>query len=129
MTREELIAALEAATGPSRKLDAEIYKQAIGLLQYESVVSDPLVEVCIRYYPGPPGPSFSAIARYTASIDAALTLVPKNLIWRVMDWPGLKASANCRTGSILDPDTKEWDGLHTVPAIALCIAALEARAA
>jgi hypothetical protein len=110
VTIEELIARLEAADGPSRELDAEIYcfTRYCSLSHWVEDNADP----------------------YTSSIDAALSLVPEGLRWRVSGVPAAnKALASCATGSIMDPATKEWDAIHTHTAIALCIAALKARAA
>jgi len=110
MTRAELIAKLEAAEGPSRELDAEI-----DILALESGWREE------RYMTPDTTP------HYTSSIDAALTLVPEGLRWRVSYVPVHQfASASVADGSILSPNTKEWEGKHTTPASALCIAALKA---
>jgi len=106
MTAEQLIAALEAADGARYVLDQAIAKLVLP------------ADILARVVPPP----------YTASIDAALTLVPEGLRWRVSGVPAAdKAFASCATGSIMDPATKEWDGIHATPAIALCTAALKAR--
>lgn len=64
---------------------------------------------------------------YTASIDAALTLVPDglNYVLKARN-PGAKSEA--RVGG-LQGGFYIKDGEHSCPAIALCIAALKARAA
>jgi len=124
VTREELIAALERTDGPSRKLDAAIYKVAVGLKQYESIVSDALEEVCVRYYPGPPGPSFSRVPRYTSSLDAALTLVPEGWDWCIACISG---KWDAQVGEA-DTFMAEGAASNGSVAIALCIAALKARA-
>lgn len=133
MTLQELIAALEKATGPDRKVDAKIYELMIGLNQYESIESDALEGVCLRYYPGPPGPSFSRIARYTASIDAALTLVPETdgKCWYEIGQAWSHATARLR---VYPPNpwegrTREAAADGPTPAIAVCKAALCLRAA
>jgi hypothetical protein len=103
MTRDELIAALDAATKPDRVLDFRIMKMAMPL-------------------------RLTPIPRYTSSIDAALSLVPDGLRWRVAMVPvHTFASASISDGSILSPNTQEWEAHHTTPAIAICIAALKAR--
>lgn len=66
MTRDELIAALEKATGPDRELDAELHKHVVGLRMYESIVADG-DDFFLRYYPGPPGPEYCRLPRYTAT--------------------------------------------------------------
>lgn len=73
---------------------------------------------------------------YTASIDAALRLVPEGWFWRVGHTLLYRAWAGCyRT----HPDHGEpgrnefnwhrghWEQLKTTPAMALCIVALEAQ--
>jgi len=61
---------------------------------------------------------------YTASIDAAMTLVPAHDVgWR-MDWSGRRAIVRIGFGGF--PETIEaW---AATPALALCAAALRARA-
>lgn len=120
MTHAELIATLEAATGPSRELDLHICRVALNSepLGHAAGLPDELL------LDQPFGPFF----RYTSSIDAALTLVPEGLRWRVSYVPVHQfASASVSDGSIFSPNTKEWEGKHTTPAIALCLAALKAR--
>jgi hypothetical protein len=103
MTLEELIAALRAATGPAYVLDEAIDKYAVTLGLPPRVVPPP----------------------YTASIDAALTLVPATCGWGVP------------FGPFAQHDGAQWwqaevgaaEAMAATPAIALCIAALRARAA
>lgn len=91
----ELAARCEAATGPDRELDA-------------------LIESAI--------PRFG-LYRYTASIDAAMTLVPEGWTWGVFDdgtawvWPDERR--DLLTGKQAKAAT---------PALALCAATLRARA-
>lgn len=105
MTRNELIAALELATVPDRELDAEIDQ-----LAYENGWRSERIMTPDRTPP------------YTASIDAALTLVPDDMGWMVT-WVGARVWHHLE-GFALN------DGIevsHKIPAIALCIAALKAR--
>lgn len=89
----DLIARLEAATGPDRELDAEIA---------DAVEFDP---TCLH------SPA------YTASIDAAMTLVPPDTgIW------GVAKLGDQYTAHAGNPDHE-----GATPALALCIAALRAR--
>ena len=123
MTREELIAALEAATEGAWELDAQI-ADVLNLRLPAGI------------------PSWEWPPRYTASLDAALTLVPD--IEAPMSpagrWP---ATVDIRrqdngTGWVsiraTDATPDEADDELCVeaggatPAIALCIAALKARA-
>jgi len=131
VTREELIARLEAATGPSRELDAQI---AITCGKAPAVAFRP----CVSLDPGTFGIGAYEIwvaPSYTASIDAALTLVPEGwAIERLSHWPDIGASVEL--WEVTYRNGKPW---HTsrdrkvevrdvaTPAIALCIAALRAR--
>lgn len=76
MTREELIAALETATGPSRELDVEIGL----LLAPEGAHRTP--DRPAGTYAIAPGECRQA-PWFTASLDAALTLVPEGMWWHV----------------------------------------------
>jgi hypothetical protein len=118
MSREELISALEALPNPDRA--ADFWCWWWGKATHDGKLPDrDYIAANIRRGDAP---------RYTASIDAALQLVPEGVRWRVSGVPAAnKAFASCATGSIMDPATKEWDGIHATPAIALCIAALRAR--
>lgn len=100
MTQSELIAALEKATGPSRDLDEQIADAFL--------------------------PSGWLAPRFTASIDAALTLVPDNAFWSLSvpkqpDMSGKRYWASLHAGK---PGAR-----GATPAIALCIAALKAMEA
>lgn len=122
MTRSELIAALERATGPNYDLDALIWN-AIGRPD-------------TRTHDGTP-----CVLTYTASIDAAMTLVPEGwAIERIQIWPGQRPYVSLwECGQ--DRDGKWWhsagakknhqrlDVDGATPAIALCIAALKAMEA
>lgn len=100
MTKDELIAALEAATGPSFVLD-----------------------LSIAFYVRPADIAQTLGPRpYTASIDAAMTLVPERWQW-VLDG-GDTPSRAC----LLDRGERCVDVTGATPAIALCIAALRAHA-
>lgn len=136
MTRKELITALEAADGPSRRLDAEIAKDAgwhrveprhakrsggawiapedfLGVTSNGAPILDSLHGTDMH----------KDVPRYTSSIDAALTLVPTGAFWRVGryivpdDEPGHAYSARVDGPRYYD---------HKHPAIAICIAALRA---
>ena len=114
MTREELIAALEAATGPDRALDSWI-GASVGfdgwtVAEWQETVDDPVFAHS----------SITDVPPYTASIDAALTLVPEGVLWAVgVDEDGSGCAELPRRRLLVHALT---------PAIALCIAALRARA-
>lgn len=108
MTREELIAALEKADGPTFVMD-----QALADWLWEG-----------SGYPTPLIPK-----PYTSSLDAALTLVPEP--WKVdwiqenLDEPGWQGGVYRRGEKW---PIKRRSGAGCNGAIALCIAALKARA-
>jgi hypothetical protein len=127
----ELIARLEAATGPTPHLDAEIEAALRG--------GEPAYRTASRHQFGPSvvlnhgagnaWDGWESAPSFTGSLDAALTLVPE--IWRVY----------ALQEQYIDPPHKWFAGLdrrreHTqsmigkapTPALALCIAALRARA-
>lgn len=116
---------IERAEGPSRELDAEI---ALAAGWTERVHGNPSFKV--RSCQDPTGKQYQHglvawAPRYTASIDAAMTLVPEPAEWTlsvVNDEPCLV--------TIPAPGTM-GDAIHTLaatPALALCAAALRARA-
>jgi hypothetical protein len=119
MTREELIAALESATGPDRGLDADIAM---------AVQAWPDGAFIMRGAPGmiglDGGRCVSAPA-YTSSIDAALTLVPEGYRWSA-DCTGPKPYFRVwrmgRNVSRMDADAE-----GATPALALAAAALRAQ--
>ncbi len=124
MTIEELIARLEAATGPCRELDAQI-AMAAGIAP--AVAFRP----CVSPDPGTFGIGAYdtwVAPLYTASVDAALMLVPEG-------WcPLIGQNVHHRHWSCLVQRVRgsgDIDSRHNnapTPAIALCIAALKARA-
>lgn len=120
MTLEERI---EAAEGPSRDLDVEIAK-AVGA-KHGAIESVDLEARSVYYID-------ECALSYTASIDAAMTLVPEGWEWcmfsRNNDEEGSKPSAE------LAPTTEVWKNgksaqiaFAATPALALCAAALRAR--
>jgi hypothetical protein len=95
---QELIARLEAATGPDRDLD---------------------VAIIDALFPG----ARKFPLEYTASIDAALTLVPEGWRWHLGNTLDGRGTAMIW----LNPLTGTDEIFAAAPAIALCIAALRAR--
>jgi len=97
---EGIIARLEQATEGSDELDVLIARRMCGY--------------------GPTDPMWHALP-YTTSLDAAKTLVPDHLGW-IVDELGNAAVIYRHT-------LRRWDARHPgKPALALCIAALRARA-
>lgn len=105
MNIEQLIAALEKATGPSRELDLAIWNK----LYPDAVVAEL------------PKSHF----RVTASLDAALTLLLPGWAWCVQaseEFPG--------QAWLYPPNNVNDEQVYAkaaTPAIAICIAALKAR--
>lgn len=121
MTRDELIAALEKATGPDRELDAAI-ALALGWTKH--------VRVWGYAWTRADGSdaTWNGLPAYTASIDAAVSLVPDG-------WcPLIGQNVHHRHWSCLVQrvtDSGDIESRHdsaATPAIALCIAALKASA-
>jgi hypothetical protein len=111
----------EAATGPDRELDKAIF---------DALPFDAL----------PKG--IEGIARYTASLDAAMTLVPEGALWEVdhklnigpgdtFEQPEGEPARDFRAGVGIGDVPAQWTyGRNfSSSALALCAAALRARAA
>lgn len=118
----ELIKRLEAATEGDRELDEQI----AGALGYEvgTRQANSTMEIA-WWWQGPHGRE--PLPRFTGSVDAALSLVPKNLRYGIQVALGY-AFVGIKDGSILNPATKEWCGYAKTAALAICAAALRARA-
>jgi hypothetical protein len=116
VTIEELIARLEAADGPSRELEFRIARDVLDGEPFGHAAGLP-DELMLAQA------QFGCWPRYTSSIDAALSLVPEGHFW------GLYSSGM----AYVKPDADGVQERHlsdgVTPAIALCIAALKARAA
>jgi hypothetical protein len=114
MTLLELAERCEKATGPDRELDLAIARASYGHgfpIFGERVNYDPALWL-ERYGP------------ITASLDAAMTLVPEGMVWFVEAYPGDHSEAAVRW-PYYDADERR----AATPALALCAAALKARAA
>jgi hypothetical protein len=107
----DLLERLEKVTGPDRELDGAIQR-------------------IIGYGPHHIGAAGLTNA-FTASVDAALTLVPKEwTAWELRSMAG-KRRFSCDLSRLTECDAGEdWAfGGGPTPAIAICIAALKARTA
>lgn len=104
-----LIERLEALTSPVRAVDSEISKAVRGYA----------FDTELRELYGP---------HYTASIDAAMTLVPEGLPWS-LNYPANDDGSRSCHGIPTKPtaDVCGILGHAATPAIALCLAALKAR--
>jgi hypothetical protein len=135
--REELLALaarVEALTGPCRETDAEI---AVALrdgvnLPYWAIDWDGewwstiKGSVVLLHSDGRQGPHFTS-RDYTASLDAAMTLVPKGLMAAVARFSNGQGHANIHNGR--DIDTTGIKCSSATAVLALTAAALRARAA
>lgn len=130
MTKDELIAALEAATGPSRELDYAI-DECVGL------PANFCGKKVKRWKPATAGDYWNCMtadgyvhfnakgcAKFSASIDAALTLVPEG--WWAKTVRGEDGHGYAAISTDSSAIKFRCDRAAT-PAIALCIAALRAR--
>ena len=114
MTLPEFIAELEKTTGPSRELDAAIAR-AIGLGEVEW---DDGEVWCGRFDESP-----VRVPAFSESLDAAMTLVPPEMLPLTMVIFSTPAKAGAQDG------TRYVYFEGATPALALCIAALRARLA
>ena len=125
---DALIARLEAASGPSRGLDALISYAVKG--QWALMDGDEKLARMDKFTAAVESCDEEKIAvadHFTASLDAALTLVPDGFHWSVYDTDGgTDANAQVEPPNF---STAPWNGTSKTPALALCIAALRARAA
>ena len=129
MTTAELIEKLERADGPSRELDEAIYELMGGCnhkrTKYYAVQSDTGV-TCLDCGKDTYGAKYAP--SYTASIDAAMTLVPEGFRW-ALGCNGIDSGHPVGTASVFSPEGAMFKGSGATPAIALCIAALKAKEA
>jgi len=106
----KLIELLEAAAGPSRGLDVDIFSKVLeGAVAAEMRGSRDFVKaqgILLETFMSTIG--MKDVPEYTSSMDAALLLVPEGQDWSMSFWP-------------------PSEGTVTTPAIALCIAALKAH--
>ena len=109
-----LAARCEAASGPDRELDAAICV-ALGIEpQAREMLQFPAYDGCVRYF--------------TASLDAAMTLVPEGWDWGIA-WFGPRGSeAQAWPRGDHTSERKAIGSSDGDVAVALCAAALRARA-
>ena len=127
----DLIKDLEQATGPSRELDDRI-GTAIGL--YIERLSDGTL-----LYQRKDHKMWPEVPHYTASLDAALTLVPEGWEWQISTRAPDPHSGRTYlhngelqmigAGITRNPAYRGVENTAYTPALALCIAALRAREA
>jgi len=118
MNIAEMIERLENATGPSREMDAQIWRAVTGG-EYLITSRSPPVAI-----------GGATIPAYTASVDAAVTLVRDGWSWTVGNCDEGDAPWACLT-SPLDSDEdggcKDYHASAATAPLALCIAAVQVR--
>jgi len=125
MTKEQLIQALESAIEGSRELDARVALE-MGALRYRNWYDDEARTVH-AWHVSWVMDVWEPLPRYTESLDAARTLVPKGWVWQVKHV--IQAQAVVWSLEIDWDDREPPTGYSEQPALALCIAALRARPA
>lgn len=128
----------EQLTEPDRELDAKIAVALFGgeiIWKTANWTMDPYPVRRVQNLAYIGGYQNAAIPAYTASMDAAVTLLPaeqpRNLRpgtwwWMLETWPDeCRASVHYENG---DPAVLEESAKAATPALALCAAALRARA-
>jgi len=125
------LAARCEAEGPSRELDCYIHAALI--VKGAVRVVDPPIFIERRYYALPDGSTADWIgydllnisARYTTSLDAAVTLIVDGVEWSVSN---LYHVARAEVGLNLNGGPNYGEHKGALMALALCAAALRARA-
>ena len=134
MTLDELIVDLESAKGPSRDLDAEIYKICVGLRPDESIEIDG-TDYHRRYWPGGPEVSYSTLRKYTEFMDAAALLLLPSWRIRTID-ASIPSMTSCALiGPLCEGGMQERPvmipqhvyGIGCTIPLAICIAAVKTR--
>lgn len=123
---------VEAASGPDRELDCLIAVAAAGYYMLPPKWEGGPIGYGYRdkegteIHPGHGGDQL--VKRYTASIDAAMTLVDAEWFWRV-GHDGEGADPGLFRADVGEPVSFGFvRAVATTPALALCAAALKARA-
>jgi hypothetical protein len=107
----------EQATGPDRELDAAAHTATTGFEPRIGGIGWAKGELVVPLCPG-----WGPLPRYTASLDAAMTLVPEGWLWA--------RDIDCIFCLYPPESTSPEIGFHSErAALALCAAALRARAA
>jgi hypothetical protein len=124
--------------GAERELDATIYLTAFGDRPYGVITGNKhqvvgvgtlsgYVEAYRDVLTADDALHDDVVPRYTASLDAAMTLIPAGLTWEVStDY--VPALAGIYSGTDDDDGLPAYQGEAATPALALCAAALRARA-
>jgi hypothetical protein len=127
----------EAAVGPDRELDADICIAALGWSEIPSEEGDwrslkgPSGRINVTRNGSNGGFAGDKLPKFTASLDAAMTLVPEGwAIQSVRSADGMHGGANLYffADSSSNEPTSRAAGNGKTPALALCAAALRSHA-
>jgi hypothetical protein len=131
MTLLELAERCEQATGPDRELDLAIGLNALGWEWVENYFdSNPILDIGAPNHIGwrESNPLPDCVPSPTASLDAALVVVPDCHIWTLFQHEEYAvALVTNRTLPRRVIDADEWRCVAATPALALCAAALRAQ--
>ena len=125
----ELIERIERATGPCLTLDRDI---ALAIYPGASAVAQCDARISVW---DSNGRTQLTVKSYSASLDAAMTLVPTEPYpelcpgqwwWMIEAWPNEKTAHVAYENG--DSGIPEFSGKGATPALALCAASLKARA-
>ncbi len=120
----ELADRCEKADGPDRRIDAAICRLVdLPKCQYPDCLPDVLARI-IERVESDSNQDYD-VRHYTSSIEAAMMLVPEGMGWMTR-WPFDGPPTNAYVSG---RDTDHVNGKAATPALALCAAALRARAA
>lgn len=136
----DLIERIEAASGPDRELD-ELIRCEVFAPWGAYVKQSPINGSWCIYHVGYDGKERlwgprnitpeQRFGRFSSSIDAALTLVPEGFEWSLEYQAGYHVSSDVECmiaiAKLGDP-CRDWESESYTPALALCGAALKARA-
>lgn len=139
MSLETLADRIEGLTGPDREVDAEIVVAldirpawCVGYGRGIYVAKEASGEIVVRINTtgkkSMGHPNIGDFPHFTASLDAAMTLMPAGFDFMLDNFDGARAGFRCSAGVFVSGDWCDCKGA-TTPALALCAAALRARSA
>lgn len=130
----DLAARVEAASGPDRELDADIAIairwRVLGNIQHwvhdwPAGYEHGSYEGTIRLANYPDGEGYK-VPEFTASLDSAMSLIPQGAEWKCEGWPEpSKVHSGASATAWVQGAARVY---AATPALALCAAALRARA-
>ena len=122
---------VEALEGPDREVDAEIVKALFPNAVIEPYCAD--MDVPVVFHAEPLVSNKGDLPTFTASLDAAMTLVPSNCLFDARTlWDGEKTGGHAEVTSYREVDGERFWGMNygataPTPALALVAACLRAK--